>query len=146
MLDTMGAPTRSHTTYTRSTATFDCWIRQFVVSSILSHSPMPSQPCLPGMNLLAWHRAEDFVLPALLHGIHCSLSSSICAWQTQKDCLSYNAENGFVGMGIGAAMTGLRPVIEGMNMGFLLLAYNQISNNAGMLHYTSGGQFKVSVE
>ena len=53
------------------------------------------------------------------------------------------AENGFMGMGIGAAMTGLRPIIEGMNMGFLLLAYNQISNNAGMLHYTSGGQYKV---
>ena len=49
-----------------------------------------------------------------------------------------------MGMGIGAAMTGLRPIIEGMNMGFLLLAYNQISNNAGMLHYTSGGQFKVT--
>ena len=46
-------------------------------------------------------------------------------------------------MGIGAAMTGLRVIIEGMNMGFLLLAYNQISNNAGMLHYTSGGQYKV---
>ena len=28
-------------------------------------------------------------------------------------------------------------------MGFLLLAYNQISNNAGMLHYTSGGQYKA---
>ena len=40
-------------------------------------------------------------------------------------------------------MTGLRVIIEGMNMGFLLLAYNQISNNAGMLHYTSGGQYKV---
>lgn len=48
-----------------------------------------------------------------------------------------------MGMGIGAAMTGLRVIIEGMNMGFLLLAYNQISNNAGMLHYTSGGQYKV---
>lgn len=48
-----------------------------------------------------------------------------------------------MGMGIGAAMTGLRVVIEGMNMGFLLLAYNQISNNAGMLHYTSGGQYKA---
>lgn len=52
-------------------------------------------------------------------------------------------ENGFMGMGVGAAMTGLRPVVEGMNMGFLLLAFNQISNNCGMLHYTSGGQFKV---
>ncbi|EFJ33833.1 hypothetical protein SELMODRAFT_230614 [Selaginella moellendorffii] len=54
-------------------------------------------------------------------------------------------ENSFTGMGIGAAMTGLRTVVEGMNMGFLLLAYNQISNNAGMLHYTSGGQFKIPV-
>lgn len=40
-------------------------------------------------------------------------------------------------------MTGLRPIVEGMNMGFLLLAFSQISNNAGMLHYTSGGNFKV---
>ncbi|KAM1350756.1 hypothetical protein ACFXTH_004606 [Malus domestica] len=52
-------------------------------------------------------------------------------------------ENAFTGLGIGAAMTGLRPLIEGMNMGFLLLAFNQISNNCGMLHYTSGGQFKI---
>jgi pyruvate/2-oxoglutarate/acetoin dehydrogenase E1 component len=57
--------------------------------------------------------------------------------------LNSAAENGFMGMGIGAAMTGLRPIVEGMNMGFLLLAFNQISNNCGMLHYTSGGQFKV---
>jgi hypothetical protein len=46
-------------------------------------------------------------------------------------------------MGVGAAMTGLRPIVEGMNMGFLLLAFNQISNNCGMLHYTSGGQYKT---
>jgi pyruvate dehydrogenase E1 component beta subunit len=51
------------------------------------------------------------------------------------------AENSFTGIAIGAAMTGLRPIIEGMNMGFLLLAFNQIANNAGMLHYTSGGNF-----
>lgn len=55
------------------------------------------------------------------------------------------AENSFTGMAIGAAMTGLRPIIEGMNMGFLLLAFNQISNNAGMLRYTSGGNFKIPV-
>uniref|UniRef100_A0A7S0VAF1 pyruvate dehydrogenase (acetyl-transferring) n=1 Tax=Polytomella parva TaxID=51329 RepID=A0A7S0VAF1_9CHLO len=54
-------------------------------------------------------------------------------------------ENGFMGLGVGAAMTGLRPIVEGMNMGFLLLAFNQISNNCGMLHFTSGGQFKVPV-
>jgi pyruvate dehydrogenase E1 component beta subunit len=54
-------------------------------------------------------------------------------------------ENSFMGMAIGSAMTGLRPVVEGMNMGFLLLAFNQISNNAGMLRYTSGGNFKIPI-
>jgi pyruvate dehydrogenase E1 component beta subunit len=53
------------------------------------------------------------------------------------------AENSFAGMAVGSAMTGLRPIIEGMNMGFLLLAFNQIANNAGMLRYTSGGNFKI---
>nr|YP_009398466.1 pyruvate dehydrogenase E1 component beta subunit [Lophocladia kuetzingii]ARW67652.1 pyruvate dehydrogenase E1 component beta subunit [Lophocladia kuetzingii] len=53
------------------------------------------------------------------------------------------AENSFMGLAIGAAMTGLRPIVEGMNMSFLLLAFNQISNNAGMLRYTSGGNFKI---
>lgn len=53
------------------------------------------------------------------------------------------AENGFTGVAVGAAMTGLKPIVEGMNMGFLLLAFNQIANNAGMLRYTSGGNFKI---
>nr|SCW22996.1 Pyruvate dehydrogenase E1 component, beta subunit [Nemalion sp. H.1444] len=53
------------------------------------------------------------------------------------------AENSFTGMAVGAAMTGLRPIVEGMNMSFLLLAFNQISNNAGMLRYTSGGNFTI---
>lgn len=53
------------------------------------------------------------------------------------------AENSFTGMAIGAAMTGLKPIVEGMNMSFLLLAFNQIANNAGMLRYTSGGNFNI---
>ena len=55
------------------------------------------------------------------------------------------AENSFTGMAIGAAMTGLKPIVEGMNISFLLLAFNQISNNAGMLRYTSGGNFKIPI-
>ncbi|MGY6529903.1 MAG: pyruvate dehydrogenase complex E1 component subunit beta [Cyanobacterium sp.] len=55
------------------------------------------------------------------------------------------AENSFTGLAVGSAMTGLRPIIEGMNMGFLLLAFNQISNNAGMMRYTSGGNFKIPI-
>jgi pyruvate/2-oxoglutarate/acetoin dehydrogenase E1 component len=35
-----------------------------------------------------------------------------------------------MGMGIGAAMTGLRPIVEGMNMGFLLLAFNQVNSRS----------------
>ena len=53
------------------------------------------------------------------------------------------AENSFTGMAVGAAITGLRPIVEGMNMGFLLLAFNQISNNMGMLRYTSGGNYTI---
>ena len=49
------------------------------------------------------------------------------------------AENIFCGLAVGAAITCLRPIIEGMNMGFLLLAFNQIANNAWMLLYTSVG-------
>lgn len=53
------------------------------------------------------------------------------------------SENSFMGMAVGAAMTGLRPIVEGMNISFLLLAFNQISNNVGMLPYTSGGNFQI---
>ncbi len=53
------------------------------------------------------------------------------------------AESSFSGLAVGAAMCGLRPILEGMNMGFLLLAFSQIANNGGMLRYTSGGQFTV---
>jgi pyruvate dehydrogenase E1 component beta subunit len=53
------------------------------------------------------------------------------------------AEASFSGLAVGAAMCGLRPILEGMNMGFLLLAFSQIANNGGMVRYTSGGQFTV---
>nr|YP_010335800.1 pyruvate dehydrogenase E1 component beta subunit [Chroothece richteriana]UNJ14206.1 pyruvate dehydrogenase E1 component beta subunit [Chroothece richteriana] len=53
------------------------------------------------------------------------------------------AENSFTGLAVGAAMTGLKPIVEGMNMSFLLLAFNQIANNVGMLRYTSGGDFNL---
>nr|QJH88429.1 odpB [Pterocladiophila hemisphaerica] len=55
------------------------------------------------------------------------------------------AENSFVGLAVGASLSGLRPIVEGMNISFLLLAFNQISNNLGMLRYTSGGNFKLPV-
>jgi pyruvate dehydrogenase E1 component beta subunit len=53
------------------------------------------------------------------------------------------AENGFVGAGIGAAVAGLRPIVEIMTCNFSLLALDQILNNAATLPHMSGGQFAV---
>jgi pyruvate dehydrogenase E1 component beta subunit len=52
-------------------------------------------------------------------------------------------ESGFTGVGIGAAMVGLRPVVEMMTFNFSLVAIDQIVNTAAKLHYMSGGQFSV---
>ncbi|MGE0351813.1 MAG: pyruvate dehydrogenase complex E1 component subunit beta [Gemmatimonadales bacterium] len=49
-------------------------------------------------------------------------------------------ELGFAGLGVGAAMTGLRPIIEMMTFNFALLALDQIVNSAAKMRYMSGGQ------
>lgn len=53
------------------------------------------------------------------------------------------SENTIVGMGVGAAMVGLRPVIEIMTVNFALLAMDQIINSASHIHYMFGGQARV---
>jgi pyruvate dehydrogenase E1 component beta subunit len=53
------------------------------------------------------------------------------------------AEEGFVGLATGAAMLGLRPVVEIMTINFILLALDQIVNHASKIHYMFGGQAKV---
>ncbi len=53
------------------------------------------------------------------------------------------SEVGFTGIGIGAAMGGLRPVVEIMTVNFSLLALDQIINSAAILRHMSGGQFSV---
>ncbi len=53
------------------------------------------------------------------------------------------SEAGFVGAGIGAAMAGLRPIVEVMTVNFSLLALDQILNNAATLRHMSGGQVGV---
>ena len=77
MLDTMGAPTRSHMTYIRSTVTFDCWIHQFVVSSMflmcLCSQSLFEAACLA----LCWRfcassitTKDSLVIVVLVHGRH----------------------------------------------------------------------------
>ncbi|MBY0286261.1 MAG: alpha-ketoacid dehydrogenase subunit beta [Mycobacteriaceae bacterium] len=53
------------------------------------------------------------------------------------------SELGFVGIGIGAALGGLRPIVEVMTVNFSLLALDQIVNTAASLRHMSGGQFSV---
>ena len=55
------------------------------------------------------------------------------------------SESAFVGAGIGAAMGGMRPIVEVMTVNFSLLALDQIVNNAATLCHMSGGQFNVPV-
>ncbi|MEQ9321621.1 MAG: pyruvate dehydrogenase complex E1 component subunit beta, partial [Polyangiaceae bacterium] len=55
------------------------------------------------------------------------------------------AEAGFAGVGIGAAMVGLRPIIEFMTWNFSAVAFDQILNNAAKLRQMSGGQIEVPI-
>ncbi len=55
------------------------------------------------------------------------------------------SEPGFTGMGVGAAMTGMRPVVDIMFGDFLTLSMDQIVNQAAKVHYMSGGKSKVPV-
>src|SRR5580704_586298 len=55
------------------------------------------------------------------------------------------SEAGFSGLGVGAAMTGLRPIIEFMSWSFTLVCMDQLMNNAANVRYMSGGQFKIPI-
>lgn len=55
------------------------------------------------------------------------------------------AESGFAGLAIGAAMAGLRPIVEFMTWNFSFVAIDQLINNAAKMHFMSGGQFKLPI-
>ena len=55
------------------------------------------------------------------------------------------AELGFTGIGVGAAMNGLRPIVEYMTWNFAVLAFDQIVNNAAKMYNMSGGQYHVPI-
>ena len=54
-------------------------------------------------------------------------------------------ELGFTGLGVGAAMVGLRPIVEMMTFNFAILALDQIVNSAAKMLYMSGGQYSVPI-
>ena len=55
------------------------------------------------------------------------------------------SEGGFAGIGVGAAMNGMRPIIEFMTFNFSLVAIDQIINNAAKMKQMSGGQFNIPI-
>jgi pyruvate dehydrogenase E1 component beta subunit len=55
------------------------------------------------------------------------------------------SEPGFTGIGLGAAMTGMRPIVDIMFGDFLFLALDQIANQAAKVHYMSGGKLKAPI-
>lgn len=55
------------------------------------------------------------------------------------------SEGGFAGLGIGAAMYGLRPIVEFMTWSFSFVAFDQIANNAGNIRYMSGGLIQIPI-
>ena len=55
------------------------------------------------------------------------------------------SETGFSGLGVGAAMCGLRPIIEFMTWNFSFVSFDQIKSNAAKMRYMSGGQFSIPI-
>lgn len=55
------------------------------------------------------------------------------------------SEAGFAGLGIGAALVGMRPIVEFMTFSFSLVAFDQVVNNAPKMRYMSGGQMSVPI-
>jgi acetoin:2,6-dichlorophenolindophenol oxidoreductase subunit beta len=53
------------------------------------------------------------------------------------------SEAGFTGIGVGAAMTGMRPIVDIMFGDFLMIIMDQVANQAAKIHYMSGGKWKV---
>ena len=66
-------------------------------------------------------------------------------WGSKRIVDTPIAEAGFAGIGIGAAMAGLRPIVEFMTWNFSLVAYDQLVNNAAKMLSMSGGNFNVPI-
>src|SRR5580692_4418500 len=69
----------------------------------------------------------------------------LAKWGPERIIDTPIAENGFSGLAIGAAQTGLRPIVEFMSWNFSFVAFDQLVSNAAKAHYMSGGRFNVPV-
>lgn len=69
----------------------------------------------------------------------------LAKWGPQRIIDTPISENGFAGLAIGAAQTGLRPIVEFMSFNFSFVAADQLISNACKAHYMSGGRFRVPI-
>ena len=69
----------------------------------------------------------------------------LAKWGPERVIDTPIAENGFAGLAIGAAQTGLRPIVEFMSWNFSFVAADQLISSACKAHYMSGGRFKVPI-
>ena len=69
----------------------------------------------------------------------------LAKWGPERVIDTPIAENGFAGIAIGAAQTGLRPIVEFMSWNFSFVAADQLISNACKAYYMSGGRFKVPI-
>ena len=71
------------------------------------------------------------------------LSGLVEEFGTERVLDSPISESGFTGIGVGTAMTGMRPVVDIMFGDFMTITMDQIVNQAAKIHYMSGGKLKV---
>jgi pyruvate dehydrogenase E1 component beta subunit len=82
---------------------------------------------------------------AQYNGAYKVTEGMLARWGPKRVIDTPISEAGFSGLGVGAAMAGLRPVIEFMSWSFTLVCLDQLVNNAANVRYMSGGQFKVPI-
>jgi pyruvate dehydrogenase E1 component beta subunit len=69
----------------------------------------------------------------------------LAKWGPERIIDTPISETGFAGLAIGAAQTGLRPIVEFMSWNFSFVAFDQLVSNAAKAHYMSGGRFNVPI-
>lgn len=79
------------------------------------------------------------------HGAYKVSKGLLDRWGPNRIVDTPISELGFAGLGVGAAMTGLRPIIEFMSFNFSFVAADQIISNAAKMHYMSGNRFSVPI-
>ena len=82
---------------------------------------------------------------ALYNGAYKVSKGMLDKWGPQRVIDTPISELGFAGLGVGAAMTGLRPIIEFMSFNFSFVAADQLISNASKMYYMSGNRFPVPI-